>query len=258
MGFVDLGEAASLAAMGEMGRAEMRALYGEWAPRDARDAAALMDGFDGDWWVAGGQALKAFTGVEREHDDVDLVILRADLPAFRDHVRDRFHVWAAFAGALKPVLPDDPDELPEGCGQVWLRPDAGSPWEFDVLLNPGPAGEWVNRRVPQMTLPLDDATWMDPSGVRLLNPEIVLLFKAKHLRAKDRADFVSALPLLGEHRRTWLRHALAWAHPGHEWLAPLEGEPTRHTGGGGAHAVGGRRQPHVSERAGESGLPGAE
>ncbi|WP_185746159.1 hypothetical protein [Oryzihumus leptocrescens] len=217
--------------MGEMGRAEMRALYGEWAPRTSRDAAALMDGFDGDWWVAGGRALEAFTGVEREHDDLDVAILRADLPAFRDHVRGRFHVWAAFAGALKPVLPDDPDELPDGCGQVWLRPDAGSPWEFDVLLNPGSAGEWVNRREPQMTLALDDAAWVDTDGVRWLNPEIVLLLKAKHLRAKDRADFAAALPLLGEDQRAWLGEALAWAHPGHEWLARLEGEPdARHTG----------------------------
>jgi len=225
--------------MGEMGRAEMRALYGEWAPRDVRDAAALMAGFDGDWWVAGGWALEAFTGVEREHDDLDLAILRADLPAFRDHVRGRFHVWAAFEGALKPVLPDGPDELPAGCGQVWLRPEAGSPWEYDVLLNPGSAGEWVNRRVPQMTLPLEDATWAGPGGVRCLNPEVVLLFKAKHLRAKDRADFAAALPLLGEDQRAWLGQALAWAHPGHEWLVRLKGEAsTRHTGGGGVH--GGR------------------
>ena len=223
--------AASLATMGEMGQAELQALYGEWSPRDEKDAVALMEGFPGDWWVAGGRALEAFTGVEREHGDIDVAILRADLPAFREHVRSRFHVWAAFAGALKPVLPDDPDELPVGCGQVWLRPDAGSPWEFDVLLNPGSAGQWVNRRVPQMSLPLEDATWADADGVRWLNPEVVLLFKAKHLRAKDRADFTTALPLLGEDRRAWLRHALAWTHPGHEWLGCLGGEAgTRHTG----------------------------
>ncbi|MGN6634236.1 MAG: hypothetical protein ACTHJ6_02070, partial [Oryzihumus sp.] len=137
------------------------------------------------------------------------------------HVAGRWHVWAAFAGALKPVLPEDPDELPEGCGQVWLRPDACSAWEFDVLLNPGAEGEWVNRRVPQMTLPLEQATWVDARGVRRLNPELVLLFKAKHLRAKDRADFASAAPRLDAARRGWLRDALARVHPGHEWLPRL-------------------------------------
>ncbi|MGZ4466604.1 MAG: hypothetical protein ACXVYW_03660 [Oryzihumus sp.] len=78
-----------------------------------------------------------------------------------------------------------------------------------------------------MTLARDDATWVDTDGVRWLNPEIVLLFKAKHLRAKDRADFAAALPLLGEDQRAWLVRALAWAHPGHAWLA--------RAGGGGGH-----------------------
>ena len=211
--------------MGEMGEVEFQALYGEWTPRDEKDVVTLMEGFPGDWWVAGGRALEAFTGVEREHDDIDVAILRCDLPAFRRHVAGRWHVWAAFSGALKPVLPSDPDELPEGCGQVWLRRDARSPWDFDVLLNPsGAPGQWVNRRDPSMALPMDQATWLDAEGVRWLNPEIVLLFKAKHLRVKDRADFASALPRLDDARRGWLRDALRRAHPGHEWLAALGGD----------------------------------
>ena len=51
-------------------------------------------------------------------------------------------------------------------------------------------------------------------GVRYLQPEIVLLFKARHLRDKDRADFAGALPLLEEPRRAWLRRALGRVHPG--------------------------------------------
>ena len=144
-----------------------------------------MAGFTGDWWVAGGRALEAWTGVTREHDDLDLGILRADLPLLRRHVAERYHVWAAFTGALRPVWPSDADDLPEGCGQVWLRPDARSPWEYDVLLNPGEPGQWVNRRWPGMSLPLAEATWAR-DGVRYLQPEIVLLFKARHLRDKDR------------------------------------------------------------------------
>ena len=121
-------------------------------------------------------------------------------------------MWAAFTGALRPVWPSDADDLPEGCVQVWLRPDARSPWEYDVLLNPGEPGRWVNRRWPGMSLPLAEATWAR-DGVRYLQPEIVLLFKARHLRDKDRADFAGALPLLEEPRRAWLRRALAAGAP---------------------------------------------
>lgn len=65
---------------------------------DERSALPLMAGFGGGWWLAGGRALEAWTGVVREHDDVDVAIRRADLPTFRHHVSGRFHVWAAFSG----------------------------------------------------------------------------------------------------------------------------------------------------------------
>ncbi len=47
-------------------------LYGRWEPFDLAQAAAFMDGFDRPWWVVGGWAVDAFTGVRREHDDVDV------------------------------------------------------------------------------------------------------------------------------------------------------------------------------------------
>lgn len=222
--------------MDEVSEDEFRSVYGAWAPRDANDAAALLTGFEGDWWLAGGQALEAWTGVRREHDDLDVSILRRDLPVLRRHVAGRRHVWAAFGGALKPLWPGDADgvdELPEGCGQVWLRRDAFSPWEFDVLLNPGEAGEWVNRRHPELSTSLEEATWVGDGargvlGVRYLQPEIVLLFKAKHLRAKDRADFEATLPLLDSDRRAWLRAALERVHPGHSWLTRLPDPTPQH------------------------------
>ncbi|MCI2430831.1 hypothetical protein LM602_02325 [Candidatus Acetothermia bacterium] len=54
-----------------------------------------------------------------------------------------------------------------------------------------------------------------------LGPEIVLLYKAKHLRAHDQADFDHVHTTLSSERRHWLRQALAKCHPGHPWLAKL-------------------------------------
>jgi hypothetical protein len=49
----------------------------------------------------------------------------------------------------------------------------------------------------------------------------VLLFKAKHVRPKDQADFDDGLPLLTEAQRSTLSSLLDQVHPGHTWLARL-------------------------------------
>ena len=40
-------------------------------------------------------------------------------------------------------------------------------------------GLWQNKRLPDHVAPLDEVTWVTDEGVRVLNPEIVLLFKAR-------------------------------------------------------------------------------
>jgi hypothetical protein len=55
-------------------------------------------------------------------------------------------------------------------------------------------------------------------GVPYRVPEVVLLFTAKAVRDKDIADLEVALPAMDAAQRTWLRAALAVAHPGHPWL----------------------------------------
>ena len=54
-----------------------------------------------------------------------------------------------------------------------------------------------------------------------LAPELVLLFKAKHARRKDQADFDETVPHMTSAQRETLVELLARAHPGHQWLAHL-------------------------------------
>ena len=65
---------------------EFFALYGPWDPLDPPGLAEFMSGFERPWWIVGGWAIEAFTGVLREHEDVDLSILACDIPALREHV----------------------------------------------------------------------------------------------------------------------------------------------------------------------------
>ncbi len=210
----------------DLDTAELRRLYGPWAGRTPEDAAALLEGYPGIWWVAGGWAVEAFSGVPREHEDTDVSVLRNDLPLLRRHLAGRLDVWSAADGALWPLLPDDdpdaaPDDvLPPGCGQVWTRRAAMQPWELDILLAPGSAERWVYKRDESIAMPMRDALWAR-DGIRYLQPEIQLLYKAKGLRAKDALDFDTTLPHLDDRRRGWLRVALERTIPGHPWLARL-------------------------------------
>jgi hypothetical protein len=202
------------------------ALYGTWAPRTPVQVAELFEGYAGAWWVAGGWALEAFTGVPRPHDDIDPCVLREELPRLRRHLAGRLHLWSACAGALAPLLPDeDPDVpadavLPAGCGQLWTRRSAQDPWEYDVLLNPGGPQEWVYKRDDSVRMPLQEAIW-ERDGVWYLQPEIQLLHKAAGLRPKDQADFDATLPHLDERRRDWLAETVQRTLGAHPWLTAL-------------------------------------
>jgi hypothetical protein len=58
-------------------------------------------------------------------------------------------------------------------------------------------------------------------GIPYAAPEVVLLFKAKHLRDKDVADFRRALPAMCQTRRARLGDWLTQVHPGHPWIETL-------------------------------------
>jgi hypothetical protein len=210
-----------------MDDAEFERLYGPWDGLDPAGAAALLTDFDHDWWIVGGYAIEAFTGVRRDHEDVDVVIWRRDLPDFLELVRGRYHVWSAGAGMLRPVNDDWP-EPHEQSGQLWLREHSQAPWVLDCLFNDDADGLWVSRRDETWTAPLENVTWVAEDGLRYMNPEVVLYHKAMQARPKDELDRDRAWPLLAPDRQDWLRGAiLDFYGADHAWSRWLEGQGTR-------------------------------
>ena len=197
--------------------AEFYRTYGPWEPLDVEGARAFLDGFERPWWLVGGYAIEAFTGALREHEDIDVSVLACDAPLLREHVGDRWHLWTNVSGRIRPMTERWPD-LPEPDCQIWVRRDALSPWVMDIPVTPDVDGRWQNKRLPDHVLPLEEATWVTDEGVRVLNPEIVLLFKSTNGRPKDRRDFERALPLLDPGPRRWLRDAIGRLRPDHPWL----------------------------------------
>jgi hypothetical protein len=178
--------------------------------------------FSGGWAID--LYLRRFT---REHHDIDVLVMR----------RDHLELHKALKGfSLKKIIPH-PDGMPPNRGTIgeWPRGErlelpvhqinayrAGSAEPaFQVMLAESNDDEWIFRRNPKVRIAIGRMGFHPLWGLPYLAPEIVLLFKAKHLEARDRIDFDHAIPTLSAEARRWLRDAIEKTHPGHEWLNAL-------------------------------------
>lgn len=194
---------------------------GEWQPLAREELRTLLDAQPARWWLAGGHALELFVGRSwRAHGDIDAGILRSDEARVFGALRG-WEIHTAHDGELRRLAPGEP--TPRDVDSVWCRrPGAGEPWRFQLLLDPSDAGHWLFRRDPSLRVPLDELVTRAGDGCPCLRPEIQLLFKARHTRPKDEADFAVVAPLLSGPAHQWLRDALARVHPSHPWLARAE------------------------------------
>ena len=194
---------------------------GAWQPLSPDELSEVMAVVDARWWLAGGWAIDLFLGRRtREHDDIDVQILRPDHVAVRAALSD----WDAHAadppGTLRP-WPVGETLAPE-VHDVWVRRRAGDPWRFQLMIADVDGEEWVYRRDQRIRRPLEELSGPASTADRaVLAPEVQLLYKSKGLRAKDESDFAATVAALGADRRAWLAEALAVVSPAHPWLDRL-------------------------------------
>jgi hypothetical protein len=105
--------------------------------------------------------------------------------------------------------------------QTWVRDPGTGEWRLDLFREPGDGTIWVCRRDERIRLPYDEVIARTDDGIPYGRPEVILLYKARHSREKDQADFEAALPHLDVEARARLADWLALVHPGHRWLAAL-------------------------------------
>ncbi|HEX5116308.1 MAG TPA: amino acid transporter [Pseudonocardiaceae bacterium] len=176
------------------------------------------------WWLAGGYAIELAVGrAFREHDDIDVLLLRRDqLTAQR--VLAGWEWWAADPpGVLRPWQPGE--TLPAHVHDIWCRPTAAQPWRIQFMLDESSGEDWISRRDPRVRRPISTLGHTSPDGIPYLAPEIQLFYKARGLRAKDDADFDAIHTLLDAQQRQWLVDAIRDTYGAHPWLDRLMSIP---------------------------------
>jgi hypothetical protein len=176
------------------------------------------------WWIAGGHAVELFVGRPlRDHDDVDVLLLRRDQQA----VHEALPGWDLHAadppGRLRPWPPGE--TLPAHVHDLWCRETPAAPWRLQVMLDESVGERWHSRRDPRVTLPVEKLGRRTATGWPFLAPEVQLFYKltSAQPRAKDGIDVEAALPLLDRPARRWLDRALAAARPEHPLRDRLTG-----------------------------------
>lgn len=194
----------------------------QWHAWTPDQAAQVLAGVGVPWYVAGGWAIDLFLGGQRrEHDDLEIAVPNSRF----DEVAEVLSEYEV------SVLTGPREAMPLGLAgaelatthQTWVRDPAADAWRLDVFREPSDGGTWICRRDARIRMSYDRVIERTDDGIPFGRPEIILLYKAKHAhQAKDRDDFVAALPLLEPDRRRWLLGALTLVHPGHAWLGDLE------------------------------------
>ncbi|QCX73820.1 hypothetical protein C9F11_00585 [Streptomyces sp. YIM 121038] len=186
-----------------------------WTPGEV---AQRLAGVAALWCVAAGWALDLFRGTQtREHGDIEIAVPAAEFP----EIRSRFPGYVFDAVGSGRIWENATPGVLAATHQTWLREPATGGYLLDVFREPHDGRTWICRRDETIRLPYSEIVRLTPDGIPYLAPELVLLFKAKHVRPKDEEDFNAALPHMTSAQRSALAGLLIRVHPGHRWLGNL-------------------------------------
>jgi hypothetical protein len=196
-----------------------------WRALEPAAARLIMSAVEMPWWIAGGWAIDLFLGAQtRAHKDLDVGVRRGDATRVIAALPE-WEFFEAKDGLLSRLAPRT--EPRAGVNSLWGRRIDEPHWEIELMLDAADGRDWVFRREPSIRRPLAAALGTTADGTHYLAPEIQLLYKARQLRAEDRADFDHAAPRLDAAAAEWLAGSLSRLHPQHPWLARLARDASR-------------------------------
>jgi hypothetical protein len=203
----------------ELSPAELDALDARWSSCwTPGEVAERLAGLATPWYVAAGWALELFLGTPtRGHGDIEIAIPHTRFA----EVRDRLAGYALDAVGDGRVWADATPDVLAATHQTWVRDPVTGDYLLDVFREPHDGDTWICRHDETIRFPYGDIIHHTGDGIPYLAPELVLLFKAKHTRPKDQADFAATVPRLNGAQRATLADLLARVYPEHAWLAGL-------------------------------------
>jgi|SRR5579885_3663291 len=172
------------------------------------------------WFICGGWAIDLFLNrVTREHKDIDIAIARNDQLKIRDYLRDRnWQLEKAIDGRLIPWADQEWLSLP--VHTIWCKNQNHEPDFIEILLNEIDETQFKFRRDQSITLPREEMSFRSLSGLTILAPEIVLLYKS-NCPEEYQADFDNTVEFLSEKSCAWLKVALNKLFGQHPWADKL-------------------------------------
>ncbi|MCA1012901.1 nucleotidyltransferase domain-containing protein [Halobacillus halophilus] len=177
----------------------------------------FMKDYPGHWWIAGGWAIDLHIGEEiRGHEDLDVAVLREEQYMLQTHFKNWKMEYIKEGEGINWNLKD---WLDAPIHEMHATNHSGE--HIEVLLNERKGDYWHFRRDNKIKFPLSYMHLRSEQGVPYLNPEIVLLYKAKNTREKDHQDFHSIFPHLNERQKEWIKQSLMHHQPEHVWLEKL-------------------------------------
>ncbi|MDI7744197.1 hypothetical protein QMK38_19480 [Lysinibacillus fusiformis] len=179
-----------------------------------QSVTSLMARFDKTWFIAGGWAIDLFIGKEtREHKDLEIALFRKDQLYLKTYLTE----WD-FKKVIKGEFYNWENEFLELPIHEIHAANKLNGDEIEILLNETNDSDWEFRRDLRISSPLNTVWSYSETGIPYLNPEIVLLYKAKNTREKDHQDFHTIKDYLNKEKRQWLRNALELHEPEHKWI----------------------------------------
>lgn len=194
----------------------------KWKPLTPQEVLKLFNDIQIPWWMAGGYAIEFYVGTSfRNHEDIDLIICRDDMPALKNQLPDWQFYISDKPGTLRYWQEDQ--ELPKNVYDIWLRKDDQSPWQIQIMVNDHEGKDFLYKRDNSIRFNIEKSTSKSKQGIPYLNPEIQLLHKAKSPRIKDHMDLQHCLPRLSRDQKEWLKMMIVKCYSKkHLWLIKLE------------------------------------
>lgn len=164
---------------------------------------SIMDKFGYPWFIAGGWAIDLFLNREtRIHENIEIGI-------YRKHQMKLYRYF----GKNKKYYMNNKSRIGKHEKHEWNKEYLQLPihelyveyagMEIKLLLNEKDENSWVYRRNKEIKLDEKKVILLTGKGIPYLCPEVVLLYKTKEMRDKDRDDILNASGKMSESQIKW-------------------------------------------------------